>query len=388
MSTSIKFPTLESNRVHYFDYSATSFMPERVMNKWREINCNSGVFIGRGSNILNKKAELILHESEQCFAIFFGLSEEYKYIYSKNVTETINILALSLEQQINPLDMIVVGPFEHHSNYLPWKYLAKKTGALFCEIPLNKQGDIDYSYLARNKDRIKIISISAVSNSFGYCIDVNKICDIIENKTLLFVDQSQVSAHTKIFTNDKIAGHFISSHKMYGPKNIAFVAVRQEIIKKLNPVILGGGMVDYVGFQDMWLDGRDKFLAGTMDIALIAAWAEACRFISDISYNFIQSRNEYYNKIIITALKEFGYKRIVINNNCVDYIISFTHDTIHPHDISEYLSNLNIIIRSGNLCSQNSIRKINNNAINRISLGLGITDNDVNILCTELGKII
>jgi cysteine desulfurase/selenocysteine lyase len=357
------------------------------MNKWREINCKSGVSTGRGSSALNKRAEQILHESEQCFRNFFGLSEEYKYIYSKNVTEAINILALSLEQQINSLDMIVVGPFEHHSNYLPWKSLAKKTGALFCEIPLDKQGNIDYSYLIRNKDRIKIISVSAVSNSFGYRLDIDKICDIIESKTLFFVDQSQVSAHMKICTNDRIDGHFISSHKMYGPKNIAFAAVKQEIIHKLNPVILGGGMVDYVGFQDIWLDGRDKFLAGTMDIALIGAWAEACRFISDVSYDIIQSRNEHYSKIIIKALEDFGYERVVINDNCVDYIISFTHDGMHPHDISEYLANLNIIIRSGNLCSQNSIRKINNNAINRISLGLGITDDDLNKLCAELGKI-
>lgn len=384
----ISFPTLSNTKVHYFDYSATTFMPKRVMDKWIELNSNCGVFIGRGNSILTKRAESILKESEKIFHNLFGLSKNYSNIYTKNVTEAINILALSIEKEINILDMIVVGPFEHHSNYLPWKYLAKKTGALFCEIPTDSEGKIDYSYIEKNKDKIKILSVSAISNSFGYSIDVEKICNIIGNNTYFFVDESQVTGHMKMITNEKTSGYFIASHKMYGPKNIALAAIKKDVLNTLNPVILGGGMVENVGFQDSWLEERKKFMAGTMDVALIGAWAEACKFISEISYDEIRKRNEKYSKKIIETLQEYGYKHIFFENHSVDYIISFIHPSLHAHDVCEYLATKNIIIRSGNLCSQNALRKIGSNAINRISLGLGITDDDVELICKELGEMI
>lgn len=383
----IIFPALEETKVHYFDYAATSFMPKQVMSKWCEINTNTGVFIGRGSSRLTKKAENVLKESEEYFRNFFELTDEYQNIYAKNVTEAINIIGLGLENQINVLDMILIGPFEHHSNYLIWKSIAKKRSALFCEIPIDKEGNLDYSFIERNKDRIKVLSISAVSNSFGYAIDVEKICKIISEKTILLVDESQVTAHMKIVTNTKVSAYFIPSHKMYGPKNIAMASVRNDLMNMLEPVILGGGMVESVGYQTVWLEGNKKFLAGTMDVALIAAWVEACKFIENITYKEILKKNQEYSKIIIKTLEEKGYTQIKTEKNCTNYIISFTHPSLHAHDVSEYLASKDIIIRSGNLCSQNALRKIESNAINRISLGLGIKDNDIEILCKELGRM-
>ena len=318
LSVDMDVPTLKGMNIHYFDYAATTFMPKRVMDKWYEINCNAGVFIGRGNSILAQKAEKELIDAEDYFHEFFGLPEEYCFIYSKNVTESINILALSLAKQISKLDIILIGPYEHHSNYLPWKHLAQQTGALFCEIPTDLNGNPDYSYIERNRDRIKVLSLSCVSNSFGYCIDVNRICDLIGEKTLLFIDQSQVTAHRSIISNEKISAHFISSHKMYGPKNIAFTAVKKDLLARLDPVLLGGGMVETVGFKDTWLNDRRKFLAGTMDIGLIGAWAEACRFITDISYTSIQKSDCFYSQKIKGILKDHGFDSIAIGDSCVD----------------------------------------------------------------------
>lgn len=382
-----KFPTIIKNNIHYFDYGATSFMPHNVMDKWCEMNSEIGVSVGRGSSILTKKAEKELNDDERYFNEFFKINEDYKNIYTKNVTEAINIVALAIEKLIDVMDMIVVGPFEHHSNYLIWKEIAKKRKALFCEIPIDKQGKIDYSFLDRYRERIKVLSVSAVSNSFGYSIDVKKIADKIDEKTIFLVDESQVVAHMPIETEQKISGYFIPSHKMYGPKNIAMACVKKDLINKMNPVILGGGMVETVGYKTEWLENNKKFYAGTMDISLISAWVEACKFIEKIGYKEIEKRNDKYSKIIKETLKDNGYKIIEIKDNCVNHIISFIHPNIHAHDINEYLSSKNIIIRSGNLCSQNALRKIESNALNRITLGLGISDDDVECLCDELRRI-
>lgn len=382
-----KFPTIVKNNIHYFDYGATSFMPQNVIDKWREVNTEIGVSVGRGSSILTKKAEKELNAAEEYFNDFFNINGEYKNIYAKNVTEAINIVALAIEELISVMDMIVIGPFEHHSNYLIWKKIAKKRKALFCEIPVDKQGKIDYSFFDRYKERIKVVSVSAVSNSFGYKIDVKKIADKINEETIFLVDESQVVAHMPIEVEQRISGYFIPSHKMYGPKNIAMACVKSDIIKNMNPVILGGGMVETVGFKTEWLESNKKFNAGTMDISLISAWVEACKFIEKITYKDIEKRNNKYSKIIKETLKESGYEIIEIKDNCVNYIISFIHPNIHAHNINEYLSSKNIIIRSGNLCSQNALRKIESNALNRITLGIGISDADVKILCNELRRI-
>lgn len=381
-------PVLKNNDIHYFDYAATTFMPSEIMNKWSDVNSNIGVFIGRGNSKLTKKAELELCNSEQVFYDFFNLSNNYSFIYTKNVTESINIIALNLDRYLKISDIVLVGPYEHHSNYLPWKYLARRTGALFCEMPVDMFGNPDYSFIEKNKNRIKIISVSHISNSFGYCIDIKKICKTIGDNTLFFVDQSQVSAHMPIINDDKITAHFLASHKMYGPKNIAAVAVNNELIEKLEPVFIGGGMVETVGFNDTWLPGRKKFFAGTIDIGLISAWGEACKFISNISYSQIQRINDENSKKVLEILKKYNLSRIINGNNCSNHIISFVHSNLHAHDISDFLSVRNVIIRSGNLCSQNALRKINMHAINRISIGIGTDLQDIKALDKSIGEVI
>lgn len=380
-------PTLIRNKISYFDSSATTFMPQRVIDKWIEVNINAGVSIGRGNNNLSQKAKEELEKAEKIFTDFFKFNNDYDYIYTKNVTESINLLSIALEKKIKILDIILVGPYEHHSNYLPWKRLAEKTGAIFFEIPVLQNGELDYEYIEKYKDRIKVISISTVANTNGYHIDVNSICNIINDDTFLFVDQSQVTAHMEIIQNERISAHFISSHKMHGPKNISLISIKKQLINDLEPVILGGGMVENVGYSTKWINNRMKFFSGTIDISLIAAFAEACKFMKEYTYKKIKSNDEKYSKIIKKTLKENGYIIINEGNHCVNYIISFTHSQIHAHDINEFLSKNNIIIRSGNICSQNSIRKLNINAINRISLGIGLEEQDINKLCSKLGEL-
>lgn len=387
LSINRNFLSIAKNNITYFDYSATTFMPKNVMKAWLDYNENICVSIGRGNNKLSNNAEMELEKSEKIFKDFFGFDNQYEFIYTKNVTESINLISMAIKNNISTLDIILVGPFEHHSNYLPWKRLAKETGSLFFEIPLLQNGELDYEYIKKYKKRIKLISISSVSNVFGYKVDIDKICNIIDEGTFFFVDESQLTAHDKIVNNDRISGHFISSHKMYGPKNISLISIRKKVLSKISPIFLGGGMVNVSGYENEWKSGRLKFFAGTTDISLIVSFAESCNYIKNISYDIIKKMDNQYSKIIIKSLLDNGYS-LIRNDNCIDYIISFTHSKIHAHDINEYLSKENIIIRSGNLCSQNSLKKLNINAINRISLGIMTTEKDVKKLCDNLRRIV
>lgn len=382
----INCSVIKKNNIKYFDYSATTFMPDCVIEKWVEYNSLIGVSINRGSSILSKKSSLELEKSEETIKSFFDLGD-YDIIYNKNVTEAINHFAMGIEKIIKPMELIVVGPLEHHSNYLPWIRLAKKTNSLFMEIPLLENGELDYSFIDDNKDNIRIISISAISNSIGYKIDLNEIIKRINDRTILCVDDSQVVGHEKINNNDRIDVHFIPSHKMYGPKNISITFINKRTEKIVEPIVIGGGMVEKVGYETTYLDNINRFKAGTFDVSLVSAFSEACTFLTKKDYLDYSDKIKKYSKCIQRELVKNGYKLIRFDNKCVDYIISFYHPKIHAHDIEEFLNSNGIIIRSGNLCTQNSLRKLEVSAINRISLGLYVTRKDVDFLCEKLKEI-
>lgn len=371
-------------KIHYFDFSATCFMPRCVIDKWVEVNEVCGVSIGRGNSSLTKKAEEYLNDAEDEFFDFFGVSQDYEMVYAKNVTEAINVVSLSVKKLFAPLDIIMVAPYEHHSNYLPWKRLATDTGALFFEIPIDENGDVDLKFIEKYKNRVKLIALSSVSNSFGYTLDVKAILDCLSTDTVVVVDESQLVGHDKIYVDDRVTVHLLASHKMYGPKNIAGFYAKKSFLEMIDPVFLGGGMVERVGYVSEWKSGRDKFVAGTLDISLISAWAEACRYLKRLSFESIKKQEKIYMERISASLKKSG--NIVVGNRekCCDYIITFYNEKIHAHDINDLFCKNGIIIRSGNLCAQNAIRKLNNNAVNRISLGIGVDERDVDCLCELL----
>lgn len=372
-----EFPLLTNNDIAYFDYAATTPMCKRAIEKWTEYQKEVGISIGRGNNSLSEKANEILYSSEKSIKNILKVSDEYELFYAKNVTEAINIIAYSIENQIKEMDIILVGSYEHHSNYLPWKYLAKRKGALFVELPTDKQGNIDYTYILRYRERIKVIAVSSVSNAFGYVCDVEQICNLISNDTMLFVDDSQLCAHNYINHNIEITAHFIPSHKVYGPKNIAIVAIKKDMLEKFQPVILGGGMVESVGYEDTWLYGRNKFMAGTIDVGSIYGMAEAYKFIQEISYETIEIMDRENGACILNMLDQYGFNVIDFQKNNASNVIAFYDEKMHAHDMNEVFIQKGVIVRTGNMCSQTALRKLEINSITRISLGLGIENNDI-----------
>ncbi len=366
--------------IHYFDYAATTKMCAQSIDSYVKFNTEIGILWGKGNNSLSKESKRIFLDSLDILYKHFNISSEYGFIVGKNVTELFNIIAMSLTDYLSPTDIILVGPYEHHSNYLPWKYLAKNTDSIFLEIPINNKGEVDYDYLIKIANKIKVLSVSTVSNTNAYQIDIEKLLQYINSDTLVFTDESQKVAHAPIIVNDNISGYVVSSHKMYGPKNIAGAFIKQSIIDKMNPILLGGGMIDYQGIDDVWLSSQWKFYAGTYDVGLIYSWSKACQYLSEIGYDVIQKKEQYFFNIIYDELSKNTEINIVNNNSSAKSIISFTHNKIHPHDLECSFASRNIIIRSGNLCAQPAMRKFGVSAINRISFGIYVSDSDIDEL--------
>lgn len=362
--------------IHYLDYAATTFMNQSALEKYNWFQENIGVLWGKGHNKLADASYSVFAESIKKIKEFFGINDEYSLIFGKNATEITNILAFSVADFIKSGDVILVGPYEHHSNYLPWKYLARRKDAIFLEMPIVNDV-IDIDYLKTIKDRIKICSYSSVANTNGFKVSISSLNDILPARSFVFVDESQKVAHEPIELSNRITGHILSSHKMYGPKNIAGAAVKNVFLNCAKPLLLGGGMISVQKLNDQWKECEKKFYAGTFDVGLVASWAEACDYLSRVTWNRIMIQQRICREFIYSELKNKKNISIISKADSSESLISFVHKNIHSHDVEEEFFERDVIIRSGHMCAQNALKSFGEYAICRISFGLGISDEDL-----------
>lgn len=361
----------------YFDYAATTFMPERVINARDYYDSNIAISTGRGRNKLSMFADDVLEGSREYIKDFFGMPEK-DLVFYPGATYALNEIVYSISHLLRPMDIILLGPYEHHSNYLPWRELCKTKGVIVLEMPLLDDGKINYNYIYEIRDRVKIIAFSSVANTNGYRIDANILKKYVLESSLFIVDDSQKCAHEKLDLCDNIDCHILNAHKMYGPKRLAGALISRRLMDLMIPVIYGGGMVDRVGFPNVWKKNVKGFECGTLDIGAISAWKEACIYLNEIGFERINVEEKSNKTIITEVLKKKEVKIISVSDT--NSIISFQHEKLHAHDVEEVFSVRGVIIRSGHICSQNSISKFDMIPIVRISFGLGVDSDDMDNL--------
>lgn len=370
------------NGMAYFDYAATTFMPDEVINSMNEYNRTINVSPNRGGSILSSKANMAFECSREKIKSFFSC-KEHDLIFYPGATYAINSIAYGIEHIIEPMDIIILGPYEHHSNYLPWRELAKRKGAIVFEMPVLDSGQINIEYLEQIKDRVKIVVYSSVANTNGYKIDASEMKSIFGDNVLYISDDSQKCAHKKYVETDFTDCCIVNSHKMYGPKSMAGALVNKKFLDSLQPSVFGGGMVEHVGFPNTWKSGVLKYEAGSIDVANCIGWMEACKFIENYGFDRLIAEEQNNCTVIINELKKIEGISIFSDEKSTS-LISFSHENIHAHDIEAELSKRNVIVRAGHICSQNSIAKNNMTPIVRISFGIGTDSVDIDMLMAAL----
>lgn len=369
-----------NNEITYLDYAATTFMPDQVIKSWVDYQQNTGVSCNRGNGILSDVAEEEYIKAKNTILNFFSAEEIYDFVFGKNATECLNIVAYSLSECINQGDIILMGPYEHHSNILPWEKIAKKTGACLVQLPLLEDGKINYNFWnSLDKKRIKVVSISMVSNINSYAIDTTWLKTVKnESEAITILDVSQRVGHCELDCKKIDADAYImSAHKMYGPKNIGAAIVKKQLIEKMNPILVGGGMVwNSLGASPTWQIGSKKFEAGTFDVGLVKAWSEACKYLNFIGMDEVKESD----RSIWTYVKERMDNRIftiVPGGGDNSSMVSFVVNSLHPHDVADIASLHNFEIRTGHMCAQGALDNLGFKSLCRLSWGIGSDTSDV-----------
>lgn len=393
MSIKEDFPILNEKNITYLDSGATTQKPQQVIkeveNFYEKYNANPH----RGAYGLSVQATEIYENTRTKIAEFINAKHREEIIFSKNATESLNLIAYSYGMDnLKKDDEIVISIMEHHSNLVPWQKVAQKTESKLKYMYINENFEIsDEEIESKITDKTKVVGITHVSNVLGTINNIEKIINYAHKKgAIVVVDASQSIPHMEIDVQ-KLNCDFLvfSGHKMLAPLGIGILYGKKEILNKMSPFLMGGDMIEYVYEQETtFAPLPNKFEAGTQNVEGVIGLGAAIDYIKNIGYDKIHEIEEEVVSYARKELKKLDYLDLYLTPNEKDHssVISFNIKGVHPHDVASILDSENVCVRSGNHCAQPLLRSLNIDSTCRASFYIYNTKEDVDNLVKALNK--
>lgn len=393
-----EFPIFQNQpELIYLDSTATSLKPKVVIDKIKEYYEEYSANVFRGIYPMSEKATMEFEETREVVSKFINANKSEEIVFTRNATESLNLLAYSLGRKIiESGDEIVTTIMEHHSNFVPWQVLAGEIGATFKVVDINDEGYLEINWNEVITKKTKILALTYVSNVLGTINPIKEIISEVKkinSKIIVIVDAAQAIPHIKVDVQDLGADFIVfSSHKMLGPTGVGVLWGKEKLLKEMYPFMYGGDMIDEVYIdRTTYKNPPHKFEAGTPAIAEIIALKEAVKFLDKIGMDNIRKHEKKItdfaiNRLIDTfgqSIKIYGPKNIKDRGG----IVSFTFDKFHPHDIAQILADERICVRAGHHCAMPLHTRLNVPATVRASFYLYNDENDVNKLIEGLKKV-
>ncbi len=388
------FPIFEGNDVIYFDNAATAQRPRQVMEAMRDFNdsCNANPLRGlyEWSVQATERYEAARHTAAQ----FIGAANDSEIIFTRNTTESLNLVAYSYGlSKLHEGDEIVISVMEHHSNILPWQMAARNTGAKLVYLYPRQDGTItDEELEEKITDRAKIVSVGHVSNVMGVTNPVRKIADIAHaHGAVMVVDGAQSTPHIPVNVKELGADFFaFSGHKLMGPMGIGVLYGRQELLEEMPPFLTGGEMIEYVSlYEATYAEVPAKFEAGTVNATGAVGLAEAVRYLEGVGFDAVMETEKKLTRRLMEGLKTIPevtmYGSEDPDRHCG--IVTFNIEGCHPHDVASVLDTEHIDIRAGHHCAQPLMKFMGVGSTARASLYLYNTESEVDRFVEAVGKV-
>lgn len=386
------FPILKNN-IAYLDSAATTQKPESVLRAIQKFYEENNANPHRGAYKLSINATRVYDEAREKVAQFINAENSNQIVFTRNATEALNLIAYSYGlNKIKKDDEILLSIMEHHSNLVPWQYVAKKTGAKLNYIYTNYEGKLtDEEIENKIKKGVKIVGITHVSNVLGTVNDVEKIIKKAhEVGAIVVLDASQSVPHMKVDVQ-KLNADFLafSGHKMLSPLGIGVLYGKKELLEDMTPFLYGGDMIEYVYEQDTtFAEVPTKFEAGTQNVEGAVGLSAAIDYLNNIGMDKVESIEEELMKYAISELSKLDFITIYGPKDIKSKasVISFNVNGIHPHDVASVLDSCDVCIRSGNHCAQPLLRYMGIDSTCRASFYIYNTKEDVDKLIEALYK--
>ena len=393
------FPILQTKMngrpIVYLDNGATTQKPETVIRAVADYctYCNANPH--RGAYELSVKATDIYERARVRTQQFIGAARPEEVVFTKNATEALNLVAYSYGlANVREGDEIVITISEHHSNIVPWQFVAKSRGAVLKYIYLGEDGNLSEADIAEKiTERTKIVAVTQVSNVLGLVNDVRAVADRAHAVgAVVVVDGSQSVPHIKVDVQAMDADFFaFSGHKMLSPMGIGVLYGKYDILDAMPPFLFGGDMIDYVGEQETtFAELPAKFEAGTQKVSGASGLIAAIDYLDKIGFDRIESIERDLLSYALPQLRELPFVELYgcdSTRGNKTGIITFNVKDVHPHDVSTILDSYGVAIRAGHHCAQPLMRYLGQNATCRASFYLYNTHEDIDQFIAALKKV-
>ncbi|MCG4280831.1 aminotransferase class V-fold PLP-dependent enzyme [Lacticaseibacillus saniviri] len=371
----------------YLDSAATAQKPQIVLDALTDYYINQNANVHRGLYQLAFQATEDYEKIRQQVGEFVGVNAD-NVVFTRGTTEALNLVASSFGPLVvHPDSEILVTAAEHHSNFIPWQQLAKRTGAKFVVVPPDNQGIVTTDAIIDHiTAKTAIVAVAQVTNVTGHVVDVARIGQAVHAKGgYLVVDGAQAVAHMPVDMRQLGADFYaFSGHKIYGPTGIGALFGKKQLLQQMPPIAFGGEMIDMVTeAESTWAPSPLKFEAGTPNIAGVFGLSAAITYLTQSATEEREGHERALLDQLRTGLQAIPGMTVYGNSEGVS-VVSFNLAGVHPHDLATYLDEQSIAVRAGHHCAQPLMTQLNIPATVRASVGLYSNEDDVERLLSAV----
>jgi len=375
----------------YLDSGATSQKPAVVIDAQAEHLRSHNANVHRGVYALAQEADAAYDGARRRVAAFVG-AQPQTTIFTKNVTEAINLVAYSWGRaNVSAGDAVLITQMEHHANIVPWQVLCRERGASLRYLKVDEHGELSLQALEAELARgdVRVVAFAHVSNVLG---TINPVAEMTARVraagAISLIDGAQAVPHMPVDV-EAIGADFYAwtGHKALGPTGIGVLHGRREILEAMEPFLTGGDMIASVDFQSAtWNELPYKFEAGTPPIAEAVGLGAAVAYLDGLGMQSVRAHERALTAYLLERLAEVPGLRVVgpPDADARGGLASFTIEGMHPHDIAELADRAGVCIRAGHHCAQPLMRCLGVGATARASVGVYNDRADIDALVAAL----
>ncbi len=377
----------------YLDNAATCQKPKAVIDAISHMYSHDYANVHRGVHALSERSTAAFEAVRHKVKNFINAASDKEIIFVRGTTEAINLVAQTFgKANISAGDEILITAMEHHSNIVPWQILCEQTGAVLKVAPINQRGELLYEeFVGLLSEKTRLVSVVHMSNALGTINPVKQIIEAAHARNIpVMLDGAQAVPHMPVDVQDLDCDFYaFSGHKLYAPSGIGVLYGKQALLEAMPPYHGGGDMIRKVTFEETEYNVLPyKFEAGTPNIADVIGLGAALDYLSEIGMDNVSA---YEHELLVYATekaKKIPGLKIIGDNEHKGAILSFTLESVHPHDIGTMLDHVGIAVRAGHHCAMPVMDFFQVPATARASFAMYNTKQEIDALMEAIEELV
>jgi len=384
--------TMHDKPLAFLDSAASAQKPRQVIDAVSDVYEREYANVHRGLYQISEAVTARYEGTRDIIRDFIGAAHSHEIIFTRNATESINLIAYSFGRNfLNEGDEVVITELEHHANIVPWQMLRDEKGIVLKVAPITDDGELIMSaFEDLLGPKTKLVAVAQMSNVLGTILPIE---DIIHRAhavgAKVLIDGCQAVTHFPVDVQALGCDFYVfSGHKLYAPSGIGVLYGREELLNAMPPFMGGGDMISSVTFEkSTWAKLPHKFEAGTPAIAQAIGLGAAIEYVNGLGLDAIGAHEQDLLNYATQQLSSVDGLRIIGTAPNKASVISFMLDYAHPHDIATIIDRAGVAVRAGHHCAQPLMQRMDVPATTRASLGLYNNRADIDALVRALGEV-